>query len=249
MEKPSQLYLSESSRRGSVPSQRSSPTTAVALVVQAGSKFWNDALTPVLINGHWVITDPCGRVAVHHRPSSSVVKLLGDPKRYSSGEVYCSATEINPSRLTSNPSSSGSSVISLLFNGSKYGQTYLSVILSNPPARAHMAASNPSGIPSPSVSDERGSRYIRSPFSSNKPVSPLEKPGSLQFAGYGQQYSSVLFKPSLSVSKLASEASSLSIPSIETNLPSTALKFTHSSKIISCTSGIPSPSVSVVGGF
>ena len=201
------------------------------------------------MNGHCVITEPCGRVAEHHRPSSSVVKLLGEPNLYSSGEVYCSATEMNPSLFTSNPSSSGSSVMSLLFRGSKYGQTYLSVTTSNPPARAHIAASNPSGMPSPSVSDKRGSRYNRSPFSSNRPVSPLEKPGSLQFAGYGQQYSSVLFSPSRSVSKLASEASSLSIPSIETNRPSIALKFTHSSKMFSCTSGIPSPSVSVVGGF
>ena len=163
--------------------------------------------------------------------------------------MYCSATEINPSLFTSKPSSSGSSVKSLPLRGSKYGQMYLSVTISKPPARAHIAASNPSGIPSPSVSDTRGSRYNRSPFSSKSPVKPLEKPGSLQFAGYGQQYSSVLFRPSRSVSKLASEASSLSIPSIEINLPSTALKFNHSSKIFSCTSGIPSPSVSVVGGF
>ena len=39
------------------------------------------------------------------------------------GEVYCSATERKPSRLTSNPSSSGSSVASLALRGSKYGQT------------------------------------------------------------------------------------------------------------------------------
>ena len=112
-----------------------------------------------------------------------------------------------------------------------------------------MYASKPSGIPSPSVSDTRGSRYCLSPSSSIIPVSPRANPGSVQFAGYGQQYSSVAFSPSLSKSTNASEALSLSIPGIITSLPSVVLQFIHSSNKFSCTSGIPSLSVSVSGGF
>ena len=91
-------------------------------------------------------------------------------------------------------------------SGSKSSQTYFNE--SNHPF-SDMYASYPSGMPSPSVSDFLGSKYdLISP--STSPVNPLRKPGSVHSAGYGQQYSSVAFRPSLSLSRSASDASSLS---------------------------------------
>ena len=133
-----------------------------------------------------------------------------------------------PSRLTSKPSSSISFIASLLLSGSKSSQTYFCANESKPPILRHMYASYPSGMPSPSVSDFLGSKYDLIPSPSTSPVNPLRKPGSVHSAGYGQQYSSVAFRPSLSLSRSASDASSLSKPFIEYPLPSTDVPFTHS---------------------
>jgi hypothetical protein len=45
----------------------------VAFSVHAESKFWNVAFEPVGIKGQFVNMEPSGRVAEHHKPSSSVV--------------------------------------------------------------------------------------------------------------------------------------------------------------------------------
>ena len=78
IENPSQVYRSESFNSGSVPSHKSSPT-GDSEFVQADNKFWNVALVPVGMKGQFVSKAPSGKVALHHRPSSSVVWFAGAP--------------------------------------------------------------------------------------------------------------------------------------------------------------------------
>ena len=78
IEKPSQLYLSESFTNGSVPNHKSSPTGDPASV-QAFNKFWKVAFVPVGIYGQLVNSEPSGKVALHHNPSNSVVWFDGAP--------------------------------------------------------------------------------------------------------------------------------------------------------------------------
>ena len=77
-ENPSQLYLSESFSKGSVPNHKSSPT-GDSMFVHADKIFWNVAFIPVGIYGQLVNRDPSGSVAAHQRPSSSVVWFDGAP--------------------------------------------------------------------------------------------------------------------------------------------------------------------------
>ena len=179
------MNLSLSSSIGLVPSHRySSITPTVPFLAQASKIFMNRvALGVSVMNGHSVSREDSGFGAWHRKPSNSFVQLDDAPKIYSSGEVSSSLMDMNPSRFTSKPSSSGSKSASLAFSGSNISQTYLFSSLSKPPIFSHICASKPSGIPSPSVSDTLGSRYHLSPDSLITPVSPLVNPGSTHSAG------------------------------------------------------------------
>ena len=129
----------------------------------------------------------------HQRPSLSVIQSLGEPSQYSSALVNLSPRSISPSLLKSNPSPqpqlksashlSKSMLISLGSRGSKYRHSQklfgfkgsFGSFLYSPP-KVHMCTSYPSGKPSPSVSEDLGSRYSLNPDSLSSgdfPVSVL----------------------------------------------------------------------------